>query len=163
MPRQYNHTMSTSKAVATAAFYDPRTFEPRSCVGRLLTQVKMSMTDALDEELSPLGITSAQFVILVMLADADADSASNLCKSASYDQGAMTRMIDRLERKGLVRRVRSPDDRRRVNLELTAEGRAVYPKLVESAANVNNRFLRGFTKIEAHQIEALLQRMLANR
>jgi len=154
--------MSLAKA-PTATIYDAKTFEPRNCVGRLLALVKLSMSDALDEELAPLGITAAQFVILVMLADADADSASNLCRSASYDQGAMTRMIDRLERKGLVRRVRSPNDRRRVNLELTADGRAVYPKLIESAANVQNRFLRGFSKTEAQQLEGLLGRMLANR
>ena len=155
--------MSSANATLSAAFYDPATFEPRSCVGRLLTQVKLSMSDALDEELEPLGITSAQFVILVMLADADTESASNLCRSASYDQGAMTRMIDRLERKNLVRRVRSPDDRRRVNLELTAEGRAVYPKLIAAAASVNNRFLRGFSKADAGKLEDLLNRMLANR
>lgn len=155
--------MSLAKANAVSAVYDPRTFEPRNCVGRLLHYVKLSMTDALDEELAPLGITSAQFAILVMLHDADADSASDLCKTASYDQGAMTRMIDRLERKGLVNRVRSPDDRRRVNLELTREGRAVYPKLIASAANVNNRFLRGFSKTEVEALETLLQRMLSNR
>ena len=94
--------MSPAKIAAAAAIYDAKTFQPKSCVGRLLTHVKMSMSEALDEELAPLGITAAQFVILVMLADADADSASNLCRSASYDQGAMTRMIDRLERKGLA-------------------------------------------------------------
>ena len=71
-------------------------------------------------------------------------------------------MIDRLERKGLVRRVRSPEDRRVVNLALTEEGRAVYPKLVASAAAVTNRSLRGITKAEAQQLERLLQRMLAN-
>lgn len=155
--------MAVKTALAPSAIYDPRSFEPRNCVGRLLTQVRMSMAEALDAELAPLGLTAAQFVILVMLADSDADSASGLCKSVSYDQGAMTRMIDRLERKGFVRRVRSADDRRRVNLELTAEGRAVCPKLIARAASVNNRFLRGFSKTEARQLEALLKRMLANR
>jgi DNA-binding MarR family transcriptional regulator len=49
-----------------------------------------------------------------------------------------------------------------VNLALTEEGKAVYPKLVASAATVTNRRLRGFTKAEAQQLERLLQRMLAN-
>jgi len=155
--------MSVEATPTPAVIYDASTFEPRNCVGRLLTQVKMSMSEALDEELAPLGITAAQFVVLVMLADADAGSASGLCKTASYDQGAMTRMIDRLERKGFVRRVRSPEDRRRVNLELTAEGRAVYPKLIASAANVNNRFLSGLKKAEVDQLERLLRHMLTNR
>ena len=60
--------MSPAKIAAAAAIYDAKTFQPKSCVGRLLTHVKMSMSEALDEELAPLGITAAQFVILVMLA-----------------------------------------------------------------------------------------------
>jgi DNA-binding MarR family transcriptional regulator len=72
----------------------------------------------------------------------------------------MTRMIDRLERKGLVRRVRCPEDRRVVKLALTDEGKAVYPQLLASAAEVTNRGLEGFTKSEAQQFESLLQRML---
>jgi len=71
-------------------------------------------------------------------------------------------MIDRLEQKGLIRRTDHPDDRRRVGLELTAEGRAVYPKLKAAAMSVQNRFLRGFTKSEVRQLETLLQKMLAN-
>jgi DNA-binding MarR family transcriptional regulator len=142
--------------------YDPKTFEPRRGIGRLLSQVKMAISEALDVEFEPLDITAAQFVILVTLAEGNAGPTSVLCKSVSYDQGAMTRMIDRLERKGLVRRQRCPDDRRRINLELTSEGRAVYPKLLEGAAKVQNRFLRGFSRAEVEQMEVLLRRMLAN-
>lgn len=147
---------------AAAAVYDPNAFEPRRAAGRLIGQVKMALTDALDEELAPLGITAAQYVILVSLAEAGSGSTSVLCRSVSYDQGAMTRMIDRLEKKGLVRRARSADDRRRVNLELTAEGKTVYPKLLAGAAHVQNRLLRGFTKAEVRTLEALLRRMLDN-
>jgi len=153
--------VSTVRASA-AAVYDPRAFEPRRAVGRLLGQVKMALTDAFDAELAPLGITAAQYVILVSLAEAGPGPTSVLCRSVSYDQGAMTRMIDRLEKKGLVRRARCADDRRRVNLELTPEGKAVYPKVLAAAANVQNRFLRGFTKAEVRTLEALLQRMLDN-
>jgi DNA-binding MarR family transcriptional regulator len=74
----------------------------------------------------------------------------------------MTRMLDRLERRGLVRRVAHPNDRRASKLELTAEGKAVYPKLQAAGMKVLNRFLRGFTREEARQLESLLQRMLEN-
>jgi len=91
-----------------------------------------------------------------------ADSASQLCKGISYDPGAMTRMIDRLEAKGFIRRVRSAEDRRAVNLELTAEGKTIFPKLRTSVVGVLNRLLRGFSKSEARQLESFLQRILAN-
>lgn len=141
--------------------YDPKTFNPKTGIGGLVSRVRVKLFDALDEELAPFDITAAQYVILVSLAHG-VDSCSGLCKGVSYDPGAMTRMIDRLERKGLVRRVRSPEDRRVVQLVLTDEGRAVYPKLVAKAAEVTNRKLKGFTKTEAQQLERLLQRVLAN-
>jgi DNA-binding MarR family transcriptional regulator len=74
----------------------------------------------------------------------------------------MTRMLDRLEGKGLIRRNRSPDDRRLVHLELTEEGLAAYPRMRELSLGVANRFLRGFSKTEARQLESLLTRMLEN-
>jgi DNA-binding MarR family transcriptional regulator len=141
--------------------YDPTNFNPSTAIGRLIGRVRAKLFEALDKELAPYDISAAQYVILVGLADG-VDSASGLCKGASYDPGAMTRMIDRLERKGLVQRVRCPDDRRVVKLALTKEGKAVYPKIVASAAKVTNRKLEGFTKVEAQQFESLLQRLLDN-
>jgi len=142
--------------------YDPKTYEPTQSLGRTISRVKLAMMEALDHELEPFDITAAQYVILVTLAAGEADSASGLCKGISYDPGAMTRMIDRLEQKGLIRRVQRPDDRRKVLLELTPEGKTLYPQMRASAANVQNRFLRGFTKADVRTLDGLLKRMLAN-
>jgi MarR family transcriptional regulator, multiple antibiotic resistance protein MarR len=143
------------------AIYDTKNFEPRASLGFLIQRVRMEILDDLDRELEPLGITSAQYIILIRLLKDDVTSASALCRGASYDPGAMTRMIDRLEKKGLLRRVRRADDRRKVDLELTAEGRAVQPKLIDAIVRVLNRRLRGFSKDEVQQLEGFLQRMLA--
>ena len=91
-----------------------------------------------------------------------AESASQICRGISYDAGAMTRMIDRLEQRGLLQRVRVADDRRTVKLKLTEEGAALYPKMRESAMEVVNGLLRGFTQAEARQLENFLKRMLEN-
>ena len=145
-----------------APIYDPKTFNPGNGVGRLLSRVKLEMHDALERELAPHDITAAQFIILINLSSGEVDSASKLCKGVSYDPGAMTRMLDRLEAKGLIRRVRCGEDRRKVILELTAEGKAVLPKLIATYVGVLNRFLSGFTKTDVRQLETLLSRMLAN-
>ena len=145
-----------------APIYDPKTFNPGDGIGRLLSRVKLEMHDALERELAPHDITAAQFIILINLSSGEVDSASKLCKGVSYDPGAMTRMLDRLEAKGLVRRVRCGEDRRKVILELTAEGKAVLPKLIATYVGVLNRFLSGFTKMDVRQLETLLSRMLAN-
>jgi DNA-binding MarR family transcriptional regulator len=142
--------------------YDAKTFDPVTGIGKLISRIRMQMFDALDAEFAPFDITAAQYIILVNLAHGDVDSAAGLCKGVSYDPGAMTRMIDRLERKGLVQRVPCPDDRRKAKLQLTAEGKAVYPTLVEKHAEVLNRKLRGFSRTEIAQFEGFLERVLAN-
>jgi len=115
--------------------YDSASFQPGRHVGALVSRVKVEILTAIDRELS---------------------------KVISYDAGAMTRMLDRLEAKGLIRRTRSSQDRRLMNLELTEEGRAAYPRMREISMAVANRFLRGFTKAEARQLEGFLNRMLDN-
>jgi MarR family transcriptional regulator, multiple antibiotic resistance protein MarR len=146
---------------APADIYDTETFEPGRCVGPLINRVRLALLDSLDRALSPLNVTSAQYVTLSILASG-ADSASQICKGISYDAGAMTRMIDRLEQRGLLKRVRVADDRRTVKLQLTDEGKALYPKMRASAMEVINGLLRGFTKAEARQLEDFLKRMLEN-
>ncbi len=152
-----------------AEVYELGSYQPREGVGHLLNRVRTEMLSALDKaleadaELSALEISSAQFMVIAALALADtAKSASDLCKGISYDAGAMTRMIDRLESKGLIRRNRRPDDRRVVHVELTEEGSRAYPRMREVSMDVVNRFLRGFSQVEARQLEGFLGRMLEN-
>lgn len=148
--------------------YDVKNFQPSKCVGQLMYRVRASYMNALDEalaqepDLAGLEISAAQYVILNVLAQRGVDSAAQLCKDISYDAGAMTRMIDRLEAKSLINRRRCPEDRRLVKLELTAAGLAAIPKLRACSVRVLNHFLRGFNHAEARQLEGFLGRMLAN-
>jgi MarR family transcriptional regulator, multiple antibiotic resistance protein MarR len=151
-----------------ADIYDAETYEPRKGVGHLLGRVKAEMLAAIDrdlaadEEVAALEVTAAQYVILANLSLDGVKSASDLCKGISYDAGAMTRMLDRLEEKGLIRRSRCPEDRRLVILELTERGSAAIPRMRQVSVRVANRFLQGFSKAEARQLEGFLTRMLEN-
>ncbi len=149
--------------------YDSSSYQPRKGVGSLLNRVRTELLSALDRELAadkrlaPLELSAAQLIVIATLAtDAEPMSASDLCKGISYDAGAMTRMLDRLEDKQLLSRARCTHDRRLTYLELTDEGRAAYPRMREISMSVLNRFLRGFTKQEARQLEGFLGRMLEN-
>lgn len=149
-----------------ADVYSLETYEPKRGLGHIIGRVRAQLLGAIDaqlardEFLAPLEVTSAQLIVIVNLAGREcATSASELCKGISYDAGAMTRMLDRLEAKGLVRRTRSPDDRRLVNLELTQAGKAAYPRLREISMRVLNRSLRDFSHAEARSLEDLLLRL----
>ena len=130
---------------------------------RLINRLRVELIDAMDRELSSFDITAPQLIVLASVANKEADSAAGLCKSISYDPGAMTRMIDRLEQKGLVRRVPNAEDRRASNVELTAAGAALYPHLLAAKQTVQAQFLRGFAAKDVRTLQMLLNRMLENR
>jgi DNA-binding MarR family transcriptional regulator len=148
--------------------YDSQTYEPRKGIGYLVNRVRMELMAAIDREMASdehlisLEMSSAQFTVIATLSMGVAKSASELCKGIQYDAGAMTRMLDRLEEKGLLRRSRDPNDRRLVNLELTEKGMEALPRMRDISIRVLNRFLLGFTKAEARQMEGLLTRMMEN-
>jgi DNA-binding MarR family transcriptional regulator len=144
------------------AIYDPATYDIRTAVGPMLGRVRTAFLEALDAALAPYDLKSADYLVLVALANDAADTASSVCTMLSHDPGAMTRKIDALEKRGLVRRVRSAEDRRAIKLELTPEGKKLYPKILAAAVAISNAFLEGFTKPEVRQLEGMLKRILDN-
>jgi DNA-binding MarR family transcriptional regulator len=142
--------------------YDKKTFQPRESIGALVGRTRKTMIQKIDAELAPLDVSAAQWIIVLLVGENAASSAAGLCEVLAYDPGAMTRLIDRLESKGIVRRVRSPGDRRTIQLELTPSGKALHPKIIAAMVDVNNNLLRGFSQSEVSQLEGYLKRMLAN-
>jgi len=144
------------------SIYDPATYDFTTAVPPLMGRVRTALLAHLDERLAPLDLKAADYVVLAILANGGKVTASNVCSFLAHDPGAMTRKIDSLEKRGIVRRVRSEEDRRAIKLELTAEGKKLYPKALAIGVGVANDFLNGFSKAEARQLEGLLQRMLEN-
>jgi DNA-binding MarR family transcriptional regulator len=142
--------------------YTPENYHPEDSIGRLIADVSGRLLAAFDEELTGMGITGAQWVILMRIARGCGSTAAELCRFSRYDTGSMTRMVDRLEEKGLVRRVRSRTDRRVIHLELTEAGQDLYPLLPPVAIKVLNAHLKGFTSDELELFKSFLNRMRAN-
>ena len=142
--------------------YDIQTFRPSQGVGAFIGSARRTIVEAIDQKLAPLDISHAQWVVVMLLGDGAAATAAELCKVLIYDPGAMTRLLDRLEKKGVLRRVRAKGDRRTLRLELTAAGKRLYPRILEALVEEFNRLLRGFSKNEVRQLEDLLKRMVAN-
>jgi DNA-binding PadR family transcriptional regulator len=78
------------------------------------------------------------------------------------DAGAMTRLLDRLETKGLCKRTRSESDRRVVNIHLTDTGREVAQGIPGVLCAVLNSHLSGLSPEEFSTLKQLLHRVLAN-
>jgi DNA-binding MarR family transcriptional regulator len=149
-------------------FYDPETTEPHDTVAPLLKRVIVAMFTAVDEtfkqdkELALFEVTAAQFGILANIHYGEAECAGELCKNMNYDRGAMSRMLDRLEDKGLIRRVRHAGERRMIALEITPRGEKLLPKMKACVVVTLNRFLRGIPEADVRRVEEVLRRMLEN-
>ena len=150
------------RAAAPARFYRADRYSADESVGYLMRRVLNGMAQATELRLEPHGLTNAQWMPLFKLRLGAAQTVAELARECQADAGAMTRMLDRLEAKGLCRRVRSTADRRVVNIELTPDGEKAADKVPPAIADVLNGYLAGFTREEWEVLKSLLRRMLGN-
>lgn len=147
--------------IQPAQFYDGVHFSPDQSVGFLLKRVLMSISQQADKRLCVHDLTVAQWAPLVRLRMQGTGTVAELARWSQIDAGAMTRLLDRLEKKGLCRRIRSTEDRRVVMVELTPDGEAAMKHVPQVLADVMNLHLTGFSEAEWQLLLRFLQRMLA--
>jgi len=143
-----------------ANFYCPERYCAEESVGYLMKRVMMSVVYQADKRLDAHGLTSAQWGPLLRLRNTGGSTVAELARWLQIDAGAMTRLLDRLEKKGLCKRVRSTEDRRVVQVELTPDGAAAIKEVPAVLAEVMNAHLAGFSKTEWQALNTYLQRML---
>lgn len=148
--------------MAARAIYQAKGFRSREALGALVGRTRKLIIEQLELELERHGVSAAQSIVVLVVAQGTARTAAEACKLLSHDPGAMTRLVDRLEAKGFMRRVRGRGDRRSVQLELTPRGRELYRRINAAQIAVYNRMLQGFSVGEARTLEALLRRVLEN-
>ena len=143
----------------------PQPADPRFALllggAALLSQVGREHSTALDRRFAQFGVTTQQAALLIHAAG-QPTSPSKLTETLGTDTAGMTRLLDRLEAKGLLRRQRHTDDRRAIVIEVTDEGRALLPLLPPVFGQVNTQLFTGFTADEIEHLTAMWQRMLAN-
>lgn len=83
----------------------------------------------LRRETEALGVTSHQATLLAVVSNQPGLSLRELAEGEGISAPSLSGHVDRLEAAGLLRRVRSGDDRRRVGLELTRDGRAILKRV----------------------------------
>ena len=127
-----------------------------------MRRVLQSMVQQIDARLGEDGLTDAQWRPLLILHLKGECSPAEIARELQMDAGAVTRMIDRLERKGLCERERDSQDRRVVHVALTAEGRRIARLVPGVLAEVHNGHLVDFSHDEWQQLMQLLTRVLGH-
>jgi DNA-binding MarR family transcriptional regulator len=147
---------------SSPGFYHPDTLHPEQSIGHLMRRALHSIATQVDRQLAQHDLTHAQWLPLYKLTRTGSSPVATLARDLQHDPGAITRALDRLEAKALVRRVRSLTDRRVVLVELTDEGRRLAEVVPGVLADVLNRHLVGFSEAEWQTLVELLQRLVAN-
>src|SRR5919204_5052241 len=130
-------------------------------LGHLLMKVARELRTLADRQLEPLGLTMQQAELLVATHRSGTTHSRPLTHLLLTDEAGVSRPVDRLEEKGLLRR-RPGRDRRSLSLELTPRGRALVARLHRRRAMANQRLHATLTDAEIETVRRALTRILEN-
>lgn len=147
------------RQAAAGPVYTVQSYKTEESIGFLLGLCMNRITDAIDGSLADLGVSSQQFGVLHAIFKGRAKNPSDLARMRYQNSAAISYTLDVLEERKLLTRTRSAQDRRAIELDLTAEGkvltRACIPRMVEA----QNRVLEGLDFADYQWLCALLRRI----
>ncbi len=108
-----------------------------------------------------LGLTPAQFDVIVTLGNTPGMSCAELGEKTLITKGTLTGVLDRLEGRGLITRRSSPDDARRVHIALTAAGDRLFAEVFPAHLQYCDRAFRQLPLDELLSMQASLHRLSA--
>ncbi len=137
-------------------------YDFQSSIGYWLCMCSHAYERAMNEELTVQGITYRQCQVLAWLALEGEQSQVELAQHMNIEPPTLVRVLDRMERDGLVSRTGCPDDRRRKMIKPLPKARPIWKKIIAVAENVRGRAIAGLTKQEVATLKKLLEKMQLN-
>jgi len=128
----------------------------------LLSMAQQTMKDYTNAALSKAGVelTMTQAGILFLLKHKDMRTMSELGEVFDIDNSAVTRLVDRLEKNGIVERQTAPGDRRAYLVHMTPKGLDSLEKAKKIIMSVNEDLRKGFTSEEVEAYKKILRSIL---
>ncbi len=151
-----------------ARFRDKSTAEGRSPLileqfpPYLFHLITSHLNNRLLDRMRPHGVTVQRWRILMVLMNGDGKTMTDLVRTTLMAQPAVSRVIDQMERDGLVERRVAARDNRIIEVFLTDHGRETYWQIAPDAEKHGIDMLAGFSASERKQLFAMLRRVLGN-
>lgn len=143
------------------SFYSPDDFAPSNSIGYLLRRAnKLSMARA-EAAFEGSEITFTQWIVLALTFSGTAATCAELSRNIGHNSGAMTRVVDQLEERGLLARQPDESDRRVTRLAITEAGRVTVTDLAARVVGLWNDILHDFDREEIVRLIATLTRLVA--
>lgn len=129
--------------------------------GLLLHFLRQGMIKHLEHALASqdLGLNFTQYRVLKMLSGVPHLSASELARRMEHDAGALTRLLDKMQERGFLRRHACTEDRRSVEISLTDAGRALSRPLRAVSEQLTALAFSDLNDDEKTTLMALLRRV----
>jgi DNA-binding MarR family transcriptional regulator len=144
----------------TKPYYSLESLEPNNSVGFLIKRCGVLMSQIAERRFEELPISFMQWMALAALNGQGCVSASQLSAYLGHDMGALTRVVDELERQGLLRRERSVRDRRSVEIAISAAGRRQAESGKRVLVELLNELVAPCSEREIDTLIELLQRLM---
>ncbi|MCH7402593.1 MarR family winged helix-turn-helix transcriptional regulator [Belliella kenyensis] len=116
------------------------------------------LIQAYHEPLGAIGLTYPQYLVMLVLWEEDGLAVNVIGKKLHLDSGTLTPLLKRLESSNLIKRVRSDKDERKVEIELTFQGKALknkagtIPEKLRQALNTIDLESLDRLKLQLHQL-----------
>jgi MarR family transcriptional regulator, transcriptional regulator for hemolysin len=131
-------------------------------IGLQLARTSKAVSRAFNDALAEAGGSLPMWLVLSSLEGREWPAQLELARALGIVGPTLTRHLDGLERAGLVARVRDPEDRRAVRVELTEAGRAKHAELLQAVIAFNRRLRVGFGEKDLETLRDLLERLDGN-
>jgi DNA-binding MarR family transcriptional regulator len=129
---------------------------------RLIGRLRAEFVNSLEREMTRQGVelNFTQFLALKLLGQEQPMTPVELARALHYNPGALTRLLDKLEQRGYLRRVPDPVDRRALRLELTTRGKSLRKRVIGYCDAVSECIFACTTSREREQLDRILTRVL---
>ncbi len=121
-----------------------------------------SMESEFNRRLAAYGVTRMSYAVLGAMVFDGKSTPSSIADFLGVDRGATTRLIDKLEGRGLLARVQDLDDGRRISITVTPEGETLAKEMRKHSRAVNANFTAKLDSEEVETFIALVQTMLSS-
>lgn len=142
-------------------YYTIDNLEAGKSIGFLVKRCGGLMSQIAERRFAAEQVSFMQWMVLANLARFEHLTATALAAETCHDMGALTRIVDGLEKEGLVRRERSEHDRRVVEITLTPEGARQLQAGKRIVVELLNAVVAPFSRQELESLITLMQRLLA--
>jgi len=123
----------------------------------LIKQVELAVRSRLDELAAAHGITTIQYTALTVLERHPGLIAAQLARTSFVRAQSMTQLLDVLESRGLVQRVRDPSSRRQLRIFLTDDAQALLDRMREPAAEIERDMTAALASGDVEVLSGMLQ------